>query len=171
MDVCTDLGHSFLFTLSLQNNTQFLETTIRVQHRETSEYRVQRQNAAMQAARNLTDVPDMPRAPGKPAGPHGHGYTQGYPPFRGPNVGRTLYYPPYYVYPGMPMPSHGYFGPPSPQTATMMGPPGAAPCGPPSSTEAGQPYYPVPGVYNQQVHHSDVGFAIGCLSFSTSDFS
>ncbi|KAF8928879.1 hypothetical protein BGZ47_001379 [Haplosporangium gracile] len=133
-----------------ENNTQFLGTTIRVQHRETSEYRMQRQNAAMQAARNLVDVPDMPRAPGAPAGPHGYGYGHGYSPFRGPNVGRPIHYPPYYGYPGMPMVPHGYYGLPPPHPATMMGQPGAPPRGPPSSTETGQSYYPAPGVYNQQ---------------------
>ncbi|KAK3806007.1 MAG: hypothetical protein JOS17DRAFT_768070 [Linnemannia elongata] len=134
-----------------ENNTQFLETTIRVQHRETSEYRVQRQNAAMQAARNLVDVPDMPRAPGASTGPQGHGYGHEYPPFRGPNVGRPMYYPPYYGCLGMPMPPHGFYGPPPPPSATMMGQPVVSPRGPPSSTEAGQPYYSAHGVYSQQV--------------------
>ncbi|KAF9538131.1 hypothetical protein EC957_007205 [Mortierella hygrophila] len=133
-----------------ENNTQFLETTIRVQHRETSEYRVQRQNAAMQAARNLVDVPDMPRAPGAPAGPQGHGYGHGYPSSRGLSVGRPMYYSPYYGYPGMLMPPHGFYGPPPPQPATMMSQPVVPASGSPSSTEAGQPYYPAHGVYNQQ---------------------
>ncbi|KAG0282340.1 hypothetical protein BGZ96_000583 [Linnemannia gamsii] len=145
-----DSEHAARRAIDNENNTQFLGTTIRVQHRETSEYRVQRQNAAMQAARNLTDVPDMPRAPGAPAGPHGYGYGQSYPPFRGSNVGRPMYYTPYHGYPGMPVPSHGYYGPPPPQMSTMLVQPGSAPRGPPSSTEAGQSYYPAPGVYNQQ---------------------
>ena len=133
-------------------------TTIRVQHREASEYRVQRQNAAMQAARNLVDVPDMPRAPGVPAGPQGHGYGHGYSSSRGSNVGRPMYYPPYYGYPGIPMPPHGFYGPPPPQPATMMGQSVVPPRG--SPTETGQPYYPAHGVYNQQVHLFDVKFCL-----------
>ncbi|KAH7047186.1 hypothetical protein BKA57DRAFT_493816 [Linnemannia elongata] len=133
-----------------ENNTQFLETTIRVQHRETSEYRVQRQNAAMQAARNLADVPDMPRAPGAHTGLQGHGYGHGCPPFRGQNIGRPVYYPPYYGYPGMPMPPHGFYGLPPPQPTTMMGHPAVPLRGHPPSTEAGQSYYHAHGSYNQQ---------------------
>ncbi|KAF9134303.1 hypothetical protein BGW39_007472 [Mortierella sp. 14UC] len=139
-----------------ENNTEFLDTTIRVQHRETSEYRVQRQNAAMQAARNLIDVPDMPRAPGAPVGPQGHGYGHGYQSYRGPGVGRPIYYPPYYGYPGMPMAPHGYYGPPPPlQPATMMSQPGGAPRGPPASSEGNQPYYHGPGMYNPQNNQSE----------------
>ncbi|KAF9903072.1 hypothetical protein EC991_004246 [Linnemannia zychae] len=134
-----------------ENNTEFLDTTIRVQHRETSEYRVQRQNAAMQAARNLADVPDMPRAPGAPIGSHGHGYGHGYQSYRGPGVGRPIYYAPYYGYPGMPMAPHSYYGPPpSSQPVTMMNQPGGAPRGPHASSDGNQSYYNGPGAYNQQ---------------------
>ncbi|KAG0275053.1 hypothetical protein BGZ95_009237 [Linnemannia exigua] len=139
-----------------ENNTEFLDTTIRVQHRETSEYRIQRQNAAMQAARNLVDVPDMPRAPGAPVGPHGHGYGLAYQPYRGPGAGRPIYYPPYYGYPGMPLVPHGYYGSPLPsQSSTMMDQPGGAPRGPPFSSEGNRPYHHGSGMYNQQNNQAE----------------
>ncbi|KAK3842480.1 MAG: hypothetical protein J3R72DRAFT_474793 [Linnemannia gamsii] len=146
-----DSEHAARRAIDHENNTEFLDTTIRVQHRETSEYRIQRQNAAMQAARNLVDVPDMPRAPGAPVGAHGHGYGLGYQPYRGSSTGRPIYYPPYYGYTGMPMVPHGYYGPPlAPQPTAMMGQPGGTPRGPLSSSEGNRPYHHGPGVYNLQ---------------------
>ncbi|KAF9089559.1 hypothetical protein BGX23_006591 [Mortierella sp. AD031] len=148
-----DNEHAARRAIDNENNTQFLDTTLRVQHRETSEFRVQRQNAAMQAARNLIDDPAIPRPPAPSAAPHGSGYGPGFQPYRGPGVGRPMYYPPFYGYGGVPVPL-GYY-PPPPQPASMLGQPGATPRGPPTSSDNGQAYYQGPAPYNNRANQPE----------------
>ncbi|KAF9190931.1 hypothetical protein BGZ51_008080 [Haplosporangium sp. Z 767] len=107
------------------NNSMFLGTTIRVQYRETSEYRQQRQNAAIQAARCLT----MSSPAGAP--PVGALPPMLPPHYPDPGIGRPFYYTAYYPYPvsqGMPMAGSGAV--PQPRPGSMYAQHNLASCGP-----------------------------------------
>ncbi|KAI1315037.1 hypothetical protein EDD11_001376 [Mortierella claussenii] len=122
-----------------EDNTSFLGNIIRVQHREASEYRLQRQNAAIQAARSLNahhpigpPAVDMPTPPTRISD-----YRRGYTPYRG--LGRPMYYTTYYAYTpqGMPVAGPGFV----PQPGAMYVPPGGASRGSTMSP------YSAPGLY------------------------
>ncbi|KAG0262788.1 hypothetical protein BG011_009709 [Mortierella polycephala] len=119
-----------------ENNSMFLGTTIRVQYRETSEYRQQRQNAAIQAARGLT----MPSSAGvSPVGASPPILTPHYP---DPSIGRPFYYTAYYPYPvsqGMPMVGSGAV--PQPRSGSMYAQHNLTPRGPALSHKGSQGSY------------------------------
>ncbi|KAF9365002.1 hypothetical protein BGX34_011761 [Mortierella sp. NVP85] len=154
-----DNEHSARRAIEHANNTSFLGSTIRVQHREASEYRFQRQNAAFQAACNL-NLPHTGGPPpiGMPALPmHTSEYGGMYQPYRGPGIGRPMYYPTYYTYPmpGMPMAGTGFV--PRPQHGAMFIQPSSATRGPTSTPDYSQGYYPGVTTYNNQVAHQSNG--------------
>ncbi|KAF9437730.1 hypothetical protein BGZ76_011368 [Entomortierella beljakovae] len=106
-----------------EDNSIFLEMTIRVQHRETKEYRIQRHNAAMQATQHL----DKPRfyyglpPYGLPTQrPNCQGAFQPYPP---PYAAGSMYYTTYYTYPSPSLPISGVSFVPMPEldTACVQG--------------------------------------------------
>ncbi|KAF9936905.1 hypothetical protein BGZ65_001948 [Modicella reniformis] len=138
-----------------ENNTSFLGSTIRVQHREASEYRLQRQNAAIQAARSL-NMPHTGGPPpvGMPTPPvHTPAYSGVYQPYRGYGIGRPMYYTTYYTYPapGMPIAGSGFI--PRPQPGAVFVQPGAGTRGPPVNLDGNQGYYPGATTYSSQVAH------------------
>ncbi|KAF9919883.1 hypothetical protein FBU30_010414 [Linnemannia zychae] len=135
-----------------ENNTQFLETTIRVQHRETNEYRAQRQNAAMQAARSLIDMSDMSYLSGMPVNLHSTGYGHDYQHYRG-NIGRSMSYVPYYGFANVS--AHGYYGPFPSRSSTAISQSDGSPHSSSSSNDGPQFYYHGSNQYNQQGNQSD----------------
>ncbi|CAO3569626.1 unnamed protein product [Mortierella alpina] len=128
-----------------ENNASFLGTTIRVQYRESGEYRQQRQTAAMQATRGLASGP--PPVSAMSSLPQ---YGGAYSPYREPGVGRPMCYAPYYPYPspGMPMMSPGFV--PRPKPGLMYPHPGAGPRGTAGAHDGGHGPYQGMSAYGNQ---------------------
>ncbi|KAG0360749.1 hypothetical protein BGZ54_009398 [Gamsiella multidivaricata] len=127
-----------------ENNAVFLGTTIRVQHREASEYRQQRQSAATQAARSLNVPHSMAGPPpmGISAPPvHVPEYNEGYQPYRAPGMERPMYYTTYYAYPapGMPMTAPGFVS--RPPSGPMFVQPGGIHRRTVANHDGNQPHY------------------------------
>ncbi|KAG0298885.1 hypothetical protein BGZ98_010434 [Dissophora globulifera] len=138
------------------NNSLFLGTTIRVQHREASEYRMQRQNAAIQAARWLNMSHAAVRSEmGLPAPPvHTADYSGGYQQYRGPSVERTpMYYTAYYAYPAANMPVVAQGFDPRSQSRAMYVLPSSASRGTLMANDPGQGYYQGGAGYGSQAAH------------------
>src|SRR5687768_17064558 len=88
---------------------------------------------------------------GMPVPPvHTPEYSGLYPPYRGPGIGRPMYYTTYYAYPtpGMPMTGAGYIS--RPQPSAMFVQPSATTRGPPSTLDGNQRYYPGATTYSSQ---------------------
>ncbi|KAF9917419.1 hypothetical protein BX616_001043 [Lobosporangium transversale] len=126
-----------------EHNTLFFGSVIRVQHREASEYRIQRQNAAFQATQHL----NTPHAIGPPPinmpAPviNASEYRGAYLPYRGPRGGRPMYYAAYYAYPpaGIPIAGPGFL--PQTQPRAMYVSPGGLLRAPTRTPETNQTYY------------------------------
>ncbi|KAF9115951.1 hypothetical protein BGX27_005643 [Mortierella sp. AM989] len=125
-----------------ENNSTFLRTTIRVQHREASEYRMQRQNAAIQATRSL-NVPHLVGSPPieistQPLNPMEYYGT--YQPYQSPGPGRITFPSTYYTYPSPRMPMAGMGFVPVPQLSTVYLQQSGGPLRPTMAND-GQGYY------------------------------
>ncbi|KAF9570172.1 hypothetical protein EC968_002111 [Mortierella alpina] len=128
-----------------ENNASFLGTTIRVQYRESGEYRQQRQTVALQATRGLAGGPPPVNA----MSPLPH-YGGAYSPYREPGVGRPMCYAPYYPYPspGMPMMGPGFV--PRPKPGLMYAHSGGGLRGSAAAPDGGQvPYQGISAYSNQ----------------------
>ncbi|KAF9988377.1 hypothetical protein BGZ75_009543 [Mortierella antarctica] len=132
-----------------ENNTSFLGTTIRVQYRESGEYRQQRQTVAMQATRGLVGVPPPVNAM-SPLPQYGGAYS----PYREPGVGRPMCYAPYYPFPppGMPMMSPGYV--PRPKPGLMYAHSSGGSRGSATVLDGGQVPYQGMSTYNNQAQQT-----------------
>ncbi|KAF9273280.1 hypothetical protein BGZ68_001644 [Mortierella alpina] len=132
-----------------ENNSSFLGTTIRVQYRESGEYRQQRQTVAMQATRSLVGGP--PPVNAMPPLPQ---YGGTYAPYREPSVGRPMCYAPYYPYPspGMPMVSPGFLSRPKP--GPLYSHSGSGPRGSAARHDGGQVPYQGMSTYSNQAQHT-----------------
>ncbi|KAF9361295.1 hypothetical protein BGX26_004480 [Mortierella sp. AD094] len=147
-----DDEHSAKEAIEGENETTFLRTTIRVQHREASEYRIQRQNAAIQAARSLS-IPRLVIPP--PIGMSTQHlntaeYCGGYQPYQSSGVEGAMYSTTYYTYPptGMPMAGMGFI--PVPQLGAMYLRQGGGPQGSTMTHDLSQGYYQGFMAYNGQ---------------------
>ncbi|KAG0204453.1 hypothetical protein BGX28_003599 [Mortierella sp. GBA30] len=120
-----------------ENNSLFQDTNIRVQYRESGEYRQQRQNVAMQVTRGMTGGPP-------PVSPlpslHAPQYGGAYPSYREHGMGRPLCYTSYYPYPPPGIQMVGPSFVPQPRLGPMFAHPSGTPRGPGAAQDTSQAY-------------------------------